>query len=76
MEGDVNHLKQVFINFIKNAVESMPGGGKLTIRLEIGDDHTVAIYFTDNGSGIPEAILSRLGNRSSRRRRKGMAWDS
>ena len=39
----------------------MPGGGKLTIRLEIGDDHTVAIYFTDNGSGIPEAILSRLG---------------
>lgn len=61
VEGDVNHLKQVFINFIKNAVESMPGGGELTIRLEIGDDDTVAIYFTDNGSGIPEAILSRLG---------------
>ena len=39
----------------------MPGGGKLTIRLEIGDDHTVAIYFTDNGSGIPEAILSVWG---------------
>lgn len=61
VDGDVNHLKQVFINFIKNAVESMPDGGKLTIRLERGSDQTVAIHFTDSGCGIPESILSRLG---------------
>ncbi|AWP25675.1 ATP-binding protein [Paenibacillus sp. Cedars] len=61
VDCDVNHLKQVFINFIKNAVESMPDGGELTIRLGRGEGHTIAIHFIDNGCGIPESILSRLG---------------
>ncbi|WP_106767029.1 ATP-binding protein [Paenibacillus faecalis] len=58
---DENQMKQVFINFIKNAVESMPNGGKLTIYLEKGEADRVHICFVDEGCGIPEAILSRMG---------------
>lgn len=58
---DENQMKQVFINFIKNAVESMPNGGKLTICIEYGNVDHIVIYFVDEGCGIPEAILSRMG---------------
>ncbi|UNK17842.1 ATP-binding protein [Paenibacillus sp. N3/727] len=58
---DENQMKQVFINFIKNAVESMPGGGKLTIHIECDSVDQLVIFFVDEGCGIPESILSRLG---------------
>lgn len=56
-----NQMKQVFINFIKNAVESMPDGGKLMIHMEYSSENQLVIMFIDEGCGIPEAILSRLG---------------
>ena len=34
IKGDQNQLKQVFINLIKNAVESMPNGGTVHLRSE------------------------------------------
>ncbi|WP_422658376.1 ATP-binding protein [Paenibacillus sp. EC2-1] len=56
-----SQMKQVFINFIKNAVESMPRGGSLTIHMECSSMNQVVIKFIDEGCGIPEAILTRLG---------------
>lgn len=56
-----NQMKQVFINFIKNAVEAMTDGGELTIQMECNHTDQVIIMFADEGCGIPEAILSRLG---------------
>lgn len=61
VECDENQMKQVFINFIKNAVESMPDGGKLSIHIDSSDVDQLFIFFVDEGCGIPEAILSRLG---------------
>jgi len=57
---DENQLKQVFINFIKNAIEAMPHGGELRIvvRREL---EGVQIRFIDQGEGIPEEILAKLG---------------
>ena len=70
---DKNGLKQVFVNLIKNAVEAMPEGGNLNIntrlapdglrKLEkdaIGDQAYVEITISDDGSGIPDSIKSRL----------------
>ena len=70
---DKNGLKQVFVNLIKNAVEAMPEGGNLNIntrlapnglrKLEkdaIGDQTYVEITISDDGSGIPDSIKSRL----------------
>lgn len=53
-------LKQVCINFIKNAIEAMPDGGQLTIDLE-RDGENVFIRFMDQGIGIPKHVLDKLG---------------
>jgi two-component system sporulation sensor kinase A len=55
-----NQIKQVCINFIKNAIEAMPNGGEMKIKLERGPS-TVMIRFIDQGGGMPQHVLSRLG---------------
>lgn len=57
--GDENQLKQVFINYIKNAIEAMPDGGKLIIE-GILVYESVHIRIIDQGSGIPLDILDRI----------------
>jgi PAS domain S-box-containing protein len=55
-----NQLKQVFINFIKNAMEAMSNGG--VIKIECKKEHNeLCIRFIDEGSGISEENLKRLG---------------
>lgn len=57
---DENHMKQVFINFLKNSIEAMPNGGKILIEVEDGESNSVRIRFKDQGSGIPEENLDRI----------------
>ena len=56
-----NELKQVFINLLKNGIESMPKGGKLLIKTENVHDHKIRILFVDEGVGISKEALARLG---------------
>ncbi len=56
-----NELKQVFINLLKNGIESMPKGGKLLIKTENVHNHKIRILFIDEGIGIPKETLVRLG---------------
>lgn len=58
---DANQLKQVFINVIKNGIESMTEGGKLVINGSRGVGNTVELKFIDQGCGISEDKLKRLG---------------
>ncbi|KXZ18010.1 PAS domain-containing protein [Bacillus nakamurai] len=60
INGDQNQLKQVFINLIKNAVESMPDGGTVHI-LMTEDEYSVNVTIKDEGDGIPENVLKRIG---------------
>lgn len=57
---DKNELKQVFMNIVKNAIEAMPSGGTLVIRVERDAGH-VFVRVIDQGEGIPEDKLKRLG---------------
>ncbi|MDA7026250.1 PAS domain-containing protein [Bacillus sp. CLL-7-23] len=60
IKGDQNQLKQVFINLIKNAVESMPDGG--TVHLSVTETkQAVTVMVQDEGKGIPEHVLKRIG---------------
>ncbi|OLS41037.1 ATP-binding protein [Bacillus sp. MRMR6] len=56
-----NQLKQVFLNILKNAIEAMQEGGDIEIRLEKGPDGNCVISVRDQGCGIPEELLPRLG---------------
>ncbi|WP_394578204.1 ATP-binding protein [Cytobacillus firmus] len=56
-----NQLKQVFLNIIKNAIEAMPGGGELNIKVFKKSGNTISIQFIDQGVGISEDRISSLG---------------
>ena len=55
-----NQMKQVFINILKNAVEAIEEDGKIDIILE-ENQHNVSIEIHDNGVGIEEERLERIG---------------
>lgn len=56
-----NQLKQVFLNILKNAMEAMPEGGYIRIQLEKGGEDECLVSVQDQGCGIPEQLLPRLG---------------
>ncbi|HYK73389.1 MAG TPA: ATP-binding protein, partial [Pseudoneobacillus sp.] len=56
-----NQLKKVFVNMIKNAIESMQTGGRITISMELETDEQIHISIQDEGFGIPPEKLKRLG---------------
>ncbi|MNC38218.1 Sporulation kinase E [compost metagenome] len=55
-----NQLKQVFINIVKNAIEAMPDGGTITLEQRMIEG-TVVIVISDEGEGVPEDMLPKLG---------------
>jgi signal transduction histidine kinase len=57
--GDRSQIHIALSNVVRNAVEAMPGGGRLTISGRRQDDH-VAIAVADTGEGIPPANLERV----------------
>lgn len=60
VRGDAEMLKQVFLNIILNALQSMPEGGRLTISTVQREAGTVEISFGDTGAGIPEENLGKI----------------
>lgn len=56
-----NQIKQVFLNIIKNGIEAMPFGGKLFIRVEKLDNNRILLSFKDQGVGILEEQMPRIG---------------
>jgi len=66
VEADPDQLKEVIVNLIVNACEAMTGGGAIDIHERVTgspSDHLLAeIRVTDNGPGIPPAILKKVFN--------------
>lgn len=60
--ADKEQLMRVFINMVKNGLQSIPEGrkGLIRIALRAEEDQRVTILFSDNGKGIPEEIRDRL----------------
>ncbi len=58
---DSEQLSQAFLNLIINAVESMPDGGKLAVKIGSHRNY-VEVSFADTGIGIPGEILGKIFN--------------
>ncbi|MDH4161288.1 MAG: ATP-binding protein [Nitrospirota bacterium] len=69
--GSRDQLVQVFLNIIKNAVEAMPGGGKLTVVTRMSDLFTsvqaddkkhrlMVVKVSDTGAGIKQEDLQNI----------------
>lgn len=56
-----NQIKQVFLNLLKNAMEAMDKGGDIEISLRHGREGECVVSVQDQGCGIPEELLPRLG---------------
>jgi two-component system, sporulation sensor kinase A len=60
IDCEPDQLKQVFINFIKNAIEAMPDGGTVVIDIQ-KYANVVQLEFVDEGIGIPKDRLAKIG---------------
>jgi two-component system sporulation sensor kinase A len=58
---DSNQIKQVLMNLLKNAMESMPNGGTIEIEVKEHTNQHILIQIIDHGVGIEEDKLSKLG---------------
>ena len=58
--GDYNRLKQVFINILKNAKESIERNGKVKLWTEVFEN-IIVINIKDNGKGISKDEIKDVG---------------
>jgi signal transduction histidine kinase len=65
--GDAERLRQVLCNLLLNAIQSMPTGGIVTLRLFSG-----VIQIEDQGAGFSEEMLARFGEPFFSEREGGM----
>ncbi len=56
---DVTFLKRILVNLATNAIQAMPDGGKLTIKVA-EEANTVSITVLDTGVGIPDEVKPKI----------------
>jgi len=57
--ADSDMLYQAFLNILINAMQAMPKGGKIHVKL-IANDHNITIVFQDSGQGIPKDVMQKI----------------
>ena len=60
--ADKGQLKQAFFNIIKNALQSMPQGGTVSIFCELNEEQEVEVRIIDTGKGISPENMTKLFN--------------
>lgn len=62
VEGDADHLRQLFLILLDNALKYTPAGGRIDVSGEIAGD-TAAVSVTDSGIGIAPSDVPRVFDR-------------
>jgi signal transduction histidine kinase len=56
---DGPQIKQVFLNILLNAMQAMPAGGGIEVRMHASDVH-ITTEIHDQGEGMPAAVKAQL----------------
>jgi two-component system nitrogen regulation sensor histidine kinase GlnL len=83
--GDEDRLVQVFHNLVRNALDAMPGGGRVTLvtrmshnpvfaKVDLGGGQRsmIEVQVIDGGAGIPAAVQGRVFDPFFTTREKGL----
>lgn len=65
IKANRTQVQQIVVNLSNNAIDAMPVGGKLTLRVlkaKLEGSEAVEIQVQDNGQGIPAEIQSKIFN--------------
>jgi len=62
VRGDRVYLKRLFSNLLDNAIKFTPGGGRITVAMNIQAE-SVLVTVEDTGIGIPKAAQARVFSR-------------
>ncbi len=57
--ADSDMLYQAFLNLLLNAMQAMPDGGKIDIKITM-DNNTATILFENEGEGIPDDLTDKI----------------
>jgi len=68
---DVEKMKRVFLNIIKNAIDAMPEGGELRITSNESQG-MLEVSFSDTGTGIQKDVMKKLWTPLFTTKAKGM----
>lgn len=63
LDGDPQQIRQVFLNLVLNALDALPGGGKISIDAQRTSQEGIPAYLvrvTDDGPGISPQIAETL----------------
>ena len=61
VEVDFGQIRQAFVNIAMNAIEAMPGGGRLVVSTRAVPEKDVAeVAFADTGRGIPPETMKHI----------------
>ncbi|WP_439741551.1 ATP-binding protein [Bacillus pseudomycoides] len=58
--GNTQHFQQCFLNLIKNSIEAMPNGGKLSVKSS-ACENKITIVIKDSGIGMTQEQINRFG---------------
>jgi signal transduction histidine kinase len=70
---DVDKMKRVFVNIIKNAIDAMPKGGTITTT-STERDGLLEIAVADTGTGMTEDVLRKLWSPLFTTKARGMGF--
>jgi two-component system, NtrC family, sensor kinase len=60
LNGDPLQIEQVLTNLINNAIDAMPEGGVLSIRVLQSENKKLEIHISDNGPGMDDKLRQQI----------------
>lgn len=58
--GEADHLQQIFVNLINNALDAMPVSGELSIKTSAQNEEEVTVEIEDTGCGMTAEVQARI----------------